>query len=56
MDLQDTPEIRVLIAPQDKRLWMIVVLVPGFPPVTSYSVPLDRVVEAIEILKSEAFQ
>lgn len=57
MDLLNE-EIHVVVVADKQRpaTYTIAILVPGFPPVMSYDVPLARVVETIRAMQGEVMQ
>ncbi len=57
MDLT-TDEIRVAVVANNDApaTYTIIVLVPGFPPYTSYDVPLAKVAETIRAMQGEVMQ
>lgn len=57
MSLQSEEINVVVVANKDvPATYTIVVMVPGFPPYTSYDVPLARVVETIRAMQGEVMQ
>ena len=57
MSLQsDEINIVVVANKTEPATYTVVVLVPGFPPYTSYDVPLAKVVETVRAMQGEVMQ